>query len=272
MYKITKEQQYYFSSIILLENMANMGQVYSLRLENDDDLLQDLFIHMVSKDWVKPGELQYEITAKGIELLKNYLEKLEQFRSAYKVYSAVDLGEGEFAYQKYFEVDSDEQFDLVLDDEKYEDLRVAVCEFKKQDPIEMVFLEFVDAGRFDVEESGWQADLITGLIWDEILAIVNTNLKISDLKEEDLTGEEIITTIIEEGVNLMIELKKEEAKLAEEEAEEEESNDEDYDDDEDEFIEETIIVMVEEPVFELSYYDAYYDPFYVAPCFGVCYY
>ncbi len=258
MYKISQEQKLYFASVLLLENMGNLGQIYSLLLDGDDEMLEDTFIHMVSKTWVIPGDKNYEITDKGIEVLRNYLNKLEEFRSVYKVFSAVDLTEGQFAYEQYYDFETDNQFSLLINEERFEDLRVAVCELKGQDPMEMVFLEFVDTGRFDVESNTWQADLTTGLIWDEITEIVNSHIKVSDLGDdkEEITGEDMLSVIITEGVKLMIELKKQEA--------EEDEEDEEFEDG-------VETITVEEPVFEVEYYESYYDPFYVSPCFGVVY-
>jgi len=265
-YTITKEQKLYFGAVLLLENIANLGFTYPVLLEGDDTLLEPILIYMVSKNWVEITNNQYSITEEGKKVLENYLAKLVEFRSAYKIYNSIDLGEGEFAYSKYFDFETDEQFINYINGDNFEDLRVAICEFKKINPLEVIFMEMVDEGRFDCEDNGWQADLSTGLIWNEMVEIANTNLHLDDLAEGEFTGEEVMELIIEQGSPVMMELLKKQKEL-----DESEEGDEDFEDDE---VEEVITTTtyVEEPVFEPDYFEVYYDPYYVSPYWGVYYY
>jgi len=272
-YTITKEQKNYFASTLLLENMTNFDMSYPVLLEGDDTLLEAIFLEMLGKKWVEIIETHYSVTEKGREVVKNYLSKLSELRSAYKVFSCVDTGEGEFAYSNYFDFETDEQFTLHANEDRFEDLRVAVCEFKGINPLEMIFLELVDENRFDTEVQGWQADLTTGLIWNEMMEIANSNIHLDDLAEytdEDETevlnsGKDVMEIIIKEGTEVILELVKNQ-----EEADKEVAEDESDEDDGDEEVS-TTVIYVEEPVFDYDYYEAYYDPYYVSPYWG-CYY
>ena len=264
-YSITKEQKLYFGSVLLLENIANLGFSYNVLLEGDDTLLEPILIYMVSKNWVSIEDTKYRITDEGRKVLENYLGKLVEFRSAYKVYSAVDLGEGEFAYSKYFEFETDEQFLNYLSSEEFEDLRVALCELKGINPLEVIFMDMVDEGRFDCEESGWQADLSTGLIWNEMVEIANSNLHLADLAEGEFTGEEVMGLIVEEGSKVMLTLLKEQSEL-------DQKIEDDFDNDVEDIEVTTTTVLVDEPHFEIDYFESYCDPYYVSPYWGYNYY
>lgn len=273
-YSLTKEQRLYYSSVLLLEDMNNFNKNFPVLLEGQDKILEPIFIHMMSKDWIEISGVNYVVTDKGRDVLLNYLSRLTEFRSMFKVYSAVDTGEGEFGHEAYFDFDTDEQFMLHIEDDRFEDLRVAVCEMKDINPLDVIFLEFVDGGKFDFESNNtWQTDLVTGLIWGEMLEVANTNLHVNDLEEYDedgnvtFTGEEVMTIIIKQGLDVMKDLM---AKQAEIDAEEEEYEDEEeYDE-----VEEVVVTeyYVEEPYYDYGYYEVYYDPFYISPCWGVYYY
>lgn len=277
-YTLSADQKKYFGSVLLLEDMNNFGRKFPVLLDEDDKVLEPLLVHMSAKGWVDIVGTSYQVTNEGRKVLTNYLEKLTEFRSVFKFYSAVDTGEGEFGYSSFFEFDTDEQFEDFINEERFEDLRVAICEFKKVNPLEVIFLEFVDTGRFDFEAKGWQMELMTGLLWDDMLEVANTNIHVEDLAEYDeegptFTGEEVCRMIVEKGTELMLDLIKLQAEEDERLAQEEEAEEE-YEDEYEEIVEEVIIeeYYVEEPYYDYGYYEVYYDPFYVSPCWGVYYY
>lgn len=269
-YKLTDDMKKYFCSVLLLENLINFNHIYPIILEGNKVFLEPFLIHMHSKGYVTITSDKYVPTNKGRELLTNYLAKLEEFRRVYRIYSAVDTGSGTFAYEEYFNVDTDEDFDEILNDDSFVDLRIALCELKGINPVEIVFLEFVDGNKFNCEEDDtWEADLATGSIWFEIMDIVNNNIYLDDLAEDNHTGEEVMKLIVEAGSKVMNNLLK-----IQEEQDELELNLED-DEDEEEYDEEYItyeVEYVEEPIFEIEYYDSYYDPYFCSPIWAVHYY
>lgn len=267
-YTLTDDMKKYFTSVLLLENLINFGHEYPVLLEGDALHLEPSLIHMHSKGYVDISNNRYVPTKKGGEVVKNYLAKLEEFRRVYRIYSAVDTGEGTFAFSEYFNVDSDEEFDEILNDERYVDLRIALCELKGINPVEIVFLEFVDNNKFDVEEEGWELGITTGTVWFEILDIVNNNIYLDDLAEDDHTGEEVMKLIVEAGSQVMNDLLLEQERIDAEEAEMAAEEEEE----EDEYIVSYDVEYIEEPSYEISYYDSYYDPYYYSPVWGVYYY
>lgn len=266
-YKITKDQRMYYSSVLLLENICNFGHRYPILLDDNQKILEPILVHMVSKGWVTGETDGYLPTEAGKEVLKNYLGRLHEFRSFYKIYSAVDTGEGEFGYSKYFDFETDEAFIQHIHQERFEDLRVAVCEFKKINPLDVIFMEMVDNGKFNCDEIGWEAELATGLIWDDMVEIANTNVHVEDLAEENHTGEEVMTIILEEGANILKGLLENQAKQDKEVVNTFENDDEEY---RQEHSKETY--YVDEPEFESRYYESYYDPYYVSPYWRRNYY
>ena len=269
-YKLTVEQKNYFGSVLLLEDMNNFNKVYPILLEGDDELLEPLFIYMMSKNWLKTGLNSYVVTDEGRKVLKNYIEKLYEFRSIFKVFCAIDINTDEIGFNRFHEFDTDEQFYAHLQEERFEDLRVAVCEFKGINPTDIIFLEFVDSGEYDFEQDGWQADLVTGLIWDELLEVANSNLHMSDLDSFDddneliESSEDYMTRMIKDSTELMVGLIKKQAEI--------DANDEEEEDDtEEEFVETITKTYIAEPVYSYEYYEDYYDPYYVSPCWGMYY-
>lgn len=254
----------YFVSCLLMEIFINHRKNFPLVLFDDDKLLEEYLIHMVSKGWLDINDTEYLPTQSGRELLKNHKAKMIEFRSLYKIYSAVDTGEGEFGYSSYFDFDTDEEFEEYINQDHFEDLRIALCEFKNLNPLEIVFLEMVDERRFNLESTGWQFELVSGLIWDELVEIVNTNISLEELAEEgdeeegieSYTGEEVMRIIVEEGNLVLKQLLDEEESISEEQ-----DNEEDTDE-------------IGEPYYEVEHYSVYYDgePEYYSPIWGVHYY
>ena len=263
---LPKKQRDYFTSALLLDNMINLGHEYSVMLEGDQKLLEPALEDMAVNGLIKLVDSDYEPTQKGYKTLENFKAKLVEFRKVYMHFSAVDMEAGEFGYAKFYDFDTDEEFYEYIDDERFIDVRVAVCQFKGIDPLEIIFLDFVDRGLFDVDEAGWEAELITGLIWDEIVEISENNLQLSTIIEQD--GEGTMENVIKAGADVMVALLKEEAEIAEAADEVEE----DYDDEDEEEVTVTTIEYIEEPDYSLDYYFVYYDPFYVSPCWGYYYY
>jgi len=267
-YTLTDDMKKYFCSVLLLENLINFNHKYHVLLEGSLKPLEPFLIHMSAKGYVSIKNDHYVPTSKGGDVLKDYLTKLEEFRRVYRIYSAVDTGEGTFAFEEYFNVDTDEDFDELLNEERFVDLRIALCELKGINPLETVFLEFVDGNKFDIEEEGWESGLSSSAIWFEMLEIVNNNIYLDDLAEENHTGEEIMKIIVEQGSdimhNLLIQQKENDA------LEYDEEDDEEYEGD---TISTTAyeVEYVEEPMFEVDYYDSYYDPYYCSPVWGIYY-
>ena len=107
----------------------------------------------------------------------------------------------------------------------------------------------MNEGRFDTDENkNWQFDLVSDLIWDEILEICNTAIPLDDLLVDDA-----IQDIIKQGTEIVLANIKEENRRRLEEMKANATTEE-YDEE---------VVIVEE---EIVYYEEYYDPYYASPC------
>ena len=222
-------------------------QTFSVLLSGNNALLESIFIEMLSLKLVKIENNQYKVDVKGQEFIDNFFVKYKEFLKLYDIFCAVDLTAGEFAFKKFYDFDTDEQWKVYLNQERFEDVRIAVCEFKKIDPIEIVYLSFLNEGRIDTTKN-WQFDLISDLMWDEILAICNTAISLEDLLVDDA-----IQDIVLQGSEIMMDLLKEESKRALEDLKNTTT----------EYYNEEVTVWEEEVV----YYEPYlYDPYYVSPC------
>ena len=207
MTKPLEEKRKYFAGLYLLEQMANDASSYPLLLEGDDKYLESIFENLLSNGEVEIQDDKYLPTEKGRETVTQFLGCYRDFLKNFDVYSAVDLKEGSFAFAKYWEYDDDEKWRTYLEQDRWEDLRIAVATFKHIESIEVVFMNFLSEGRFTWNRrSGWQFDLLLGSVWDEIQEITDTAIQIKDLGYEDdgewIDGERVIRDIIEQGAVL----------------------------------------------------------------------
>jgi hypothetical protein len=182
----------------------------------------------------------------------------------FQLYGAVDLENGVFAYAEYWNM-SQEQFDDYLQSKPWEDVRIAVAEFKGIDPGEIVFMHFLNTDCFDISSKGWQIDLVSDMIWDNIV-----NICCTAIHKEELEADDAIKNIIIAGSELLVNLYKEEdaqrKALDAEEAINELNKTQTV-------VETVYVDEIIEEYYEPDYYYPYmYDPFYVSPCWGVIIY
>lgn len=240
-----------YKGIILLNEMITNNRVFKTILNGDDKMLEPLFISMVSQGYCCIVGDEYHVTDQGINVFKTFMIRYNEFLKMFDVYAFVDLQNGEFAFAKFFEFGSDNAWDAYKMDERFDDLRIAVCDYKKMDAFEIVFMSFINENRFDTKATGWQMDVISDAIWIEIEDIVRSAIHPSDLGDES-----VIKDIIEQGSRLVVELMKQEVEYRKNELVSFQEN-------------EDVTTVIEEEIVEyeedIVYYEAYYDPFYVSP-------
>ncbi len=234
-----------FASIILLDEIINKDRVFTTILQSDDKVLEPLLVALLAKGYLSVDGNKYQVTKLGNETFDNFMKRYNEFLKMYDIYSFVDLEKGEFAFSKYFDVDTDDEWDKYKNNERFEDLRIAVALFKKINPAEIVFMSFLDENAFDTQATGWQIDLVDDEIWKEIEHICETAIKPEDL------GDDAIEDMVKQGAALLIEILKEEEKRQQEDQQNNNYNNTGV-------VEETVVE-------ESSYYEPYYDPFYVSP-------
>ncbi|WGK70121.1 hypothetical protein P0082_04475 [Candidatus Haliotispira prima] len=239
-----------FASIYLLHQMDEGAQIPIIPDENYQ-FIEPLLERMHSKNYIRIEDDSYRLSEHGEEVLQRFDNRYREYLRFYDIFSAVDPNSGEFAFAKYFDFESDDAWSQYLNDERWEDLRIAVARLKKLDAHEIVFMSFLNENIFGSDENGWQFDLILGSVWDEIRDICR-----NAVTSEDLGGEEKLLELTRQGSKLMIELLEHEKKLREWQLEQD-KNDENSDgvngqDDDYEIV-------------EIEEYYAYQDPYYVSP-------
>ena len=165
--------------------------------ETDDEGLESLLNFMESRGTLTVEEDNYyKATDKGHEVYQDLVKQLEAYVTHFEVYAYVDLEQGIFG---------DPETDL-LEGDKWSDLRVAVAEQKGIDPYRVVFLAMLSAETF-YENPDWKFDLSMGTLFQEMKQIVLEQLHVDDLgysdSEGEVSGEEIIRDIIEQGSELV---------------------------------------------------------------------
>ncbi|MBW4889282.1 hypothetical protein KXQ82_06125 [Mucilaginibacter sp. HMF5004] len=234
-----------YQAIILLNELVNGDHKFQTIGNGDDKVLEPLFIELMAKGYVQTSGMYYVITAKGQEAYDNFMQRYSEYLKVYDVFSFVDLEKGEFAFARYFDFDTDAQWDNFKNDQRFDDLRIAVALFKKVDPAEIVFMSFINENRFDTTSAGWQMDLASNDTWKEIEEICATAIKPEEV------GEDAMVDMIKQGSELMIGLLQEEIKQREQDNANNNNGGE---------------TVVYETV---EYYEPYYDPWYVSPIWFV---
>ncbi|MFP5041327.1 hypothetical protein [Parasediminibacterium sp. JCM 36343] len=236
-----------FASIILLDEILNKDSVFATSLEPADKVLEPLLIELLGKSYLSVAGGKYAITDKGKQAFDVFMQRYTEALKLYDIFAFVDLEKGEFAFSRYFDFDNDQEWDIFKSESRFEDLRIAVAMFKKLNPAEIVFMSFINENRFDTQSTGWQFDLVSNAIWDEIEEICATAIKPADL------GDDAMKDMVAQGSALLINILKEEAAHNKEQQEYEYANNQSNN-------------VVETVVEETSYYEPYYyDPYYVSP-------
>lgn len=252
-YEILERDKQYYIGMVLLNEIINFQHYFSIKPVGEEVFLVEDLKFMFSKGLLEIKDGQYIPTDLGRQELVNLYAKYYDYLKMYDIYCAVDLEQGEFAFSSMNNDWTDEQWFNHLENERFSDVRVAVAEFKGLNPVEIVFLSFLNENRFDCTAPKWEDKLTAPEIWKEIEEICNTAISADYLKEDG-----VIEDVITQGTKIALELIKsaEEANIVPEEEVTEE------------IIEETTteyVDVVEEPYYGYDYWDPYYDPYYVSP-------
>jgi hypothetical protein len=262
-YKLTEDQKKQFAGIYVLDYMINTPKAISIFLDGNDQDLEPVLEWLMMKNYIEiKDEEKYIPSAKGREVLKRFMDRYSEYLTMFDIYCAVDLEAGEFAFSSYFDFEDDSKWKQHLNDPRWEDLRIAVARFKNMDPVEIVFMSFINEHRFGRDASGWQFDLLLGSVWDEILDICNKALHEEDLAYEDdqgnVSGKDVLVDIITQGSEIMLSLLEQEAEIVQEQ-QYLNPNSNGYAD------AEYYVDEVPVPRYPVNYYYAYRDPFYISP-------
>jgi hypothetical protein len=205
---VSDEQKLRFAGIFLLEYMINHPRIFQLWLEDEDSDLEPILEWLLTKEWIQIREAQdYIPTEEGRNVIKRFMERYARFVYFFDVFSGVDLGSGEFAFERYFEILEPDEWQAYLHDERFEDMRIAIAEHLGIDAVEIVFMSFIREDRFGRDATGWQFDLLLGSVWDEILDVCNSATDVSELGYPDgdrwIDGAAVAEDILQQGGKLL---------------------------------------------------------------------
>lgn len=205
---VSDEQKLRFAGIFLLEYMINHPRIFQLWLEDADSDLEPILEWLLVKEWIQIRDAKdYVPTEEGRNVIKRFMERYARFVYFFDVFSAVDLGAGEFAFERYFEILEPEEWQAYLHDERFEDVRIAIAEHLGIDAVEIVFMSFIREDRFGRDATGWQFDLLLGSVWDEILDVCNSATDVSELGYQDgerwIDGANVAEDILLQGGKLL---------------------------------------------------------------------
>ena len=205
---VSNEQKLRFAGIFLLEYMINHPRIFQLWLEDEDSDLEPILEWLLTKEWIQIREAKdYIPTEEGRSVIKRFMERYARFVYFFDVFSGVDLGSGEFAFDRYFEILEPDEWQAYLHDERFEDVRIAIAEHLGIDAVEIVFMSFIREDRFGRDATGWQFDLLLGSVWDEILDVCNSATDVSELGYQDgdrwIDGSAVAEDILQQGGKLL---------------------------------------------------------------------
>lgn len=277
-YKLDAIKKDQFVGILLLNYIINEKGSLPILMQDDFKYLDKVTTEMVAKGYLQVSGAYFVPTAKGKEVLGVFMHRYLEYLKVYDVFCSVDTATGEFAYDKYYDFETDDEWKKFVNESRFEDVRIAVAEYKtiknkdaKIDPMEIVFMSFINEQRFDLHKKGWQFDTYSGLAWGEIEKICNAALSVSQLNED---APEVMENIVKAGAEVAIKLMKiEDEKRTKEEEEAKRASELHANEDEnEEVVEETVVTTEYTPDYYYQpyyYYNDYYDPFYISPVWAL---
>ncbi|NPA25581.1 MAG: hypothetical protein GXO34_07130 [Deltaproteobacteria bacterium] len=204
-YTLDEEKKHEFARLYLLDYMIEEEPEISIMLDEHNEDLEPLFEELMARELIEIDKSQcYRVSKKGVDRHRRFLKRYREMMAINDIFCAVDLATGEFAFSYYDDYPDRRSWENFLSQPRWDDLRIAVAEYLGEDPIELVFMSFINEKRFGRDANGkWQFDLLLGTIWDEILEICNTAIHWPDLGYEDDEGfvpaEDVIEDIIAQG-------------------------------------------------------------------------
>lgn len=248
-YQVLESDKFKYISLVLLNEIINFQHYFNVRSTGEEIFIERYLKFMYDKGVLTIEKNKYIPTELGRQELVNLYAKYYEYLKLYDIYSAVDLANGEFAFSSVDSDMNDEEWDAFIMDERFSDVRIAVAEFKGLNPIEIVFMSFLNEGRFNLDNARWEYELTGDAVWNEIEEICNTAISAEYLMEDN-----VLENVIREGSEIMLEI----IKLGEEIEEQE-----NYFEDGANYVE--YVEIVEMPVYGYDYFEPYYDPYYVSP-------
>jgi hypothetical protein len=201
---INEQVRFQYAGIYAMYVMSRESYRFTHPLTLDDRLMEPILKWLEEQDYISLKGHAYGLTQKGSDVLHLFLDRYHLFLRDYDVFCGVDLKNHSFAFSQYKDCKTDRDWSALLAQERWEDIRLAVAEYKGLDPVEMVFMSLIHEGRFGRNEEGaWDEDLLLGEIWDEIESICNSAPRMASLN----LSETSIQTLLSKGQGVLMTLK-----------------------------------------------------------------
>jgi hypothetical protein len=210
----------WLTDILVLDQLGRHQYPLKVTFPGEDAVLADHVADMVMRGLLRdPGNSRrhvFEISPEGRRAIRRFDRRYIEYLNVLEIFGAVDLETGEFALSSYYRLD-DAEWDRFINNDRWDDLRVAVAEYKDLDPFEVVFMGFFHEGRFNPENGHWQREVIESEVWREMEDLVLGTVSVEQLSYEEfghtVDGDEVLRDVIKRGVRQSEALWREEMEL-----------------------------------------------------------
>lgn len=209
---ICEDNRLQFAGLYLLRLVRADSSDAAKLLREGEKLLLPILEWLVRSSYATVSDAgMLEITASGAGVAAGFEQRYQRFVESYDVFCAVDLETGNFAFEAYDDFSDREEWEEYLDQECFDDLRVAIAQFEGLDPIELIFMSFVQEGRFGYTEDGWDRELLLGSVWEDIAEACEDAVQLPELAYEAddgaVSAEDVAKDILEQGQTVMQEMR-----------------------------------------------------------------
>ncbi len=192
----------HYAGLFLLKEILEKNTIFSFHLEDDEYVLEPILKSLEEVSYIRLNRhKEYEITKRGIKHIHSFLTRYDFFKDEYDVFSGVDLKTKDFAIRYYDTFEEEAEWFKFLQEERWEDLRIAIAELHGYDAIEMTFMRFVYEDRFGFHNGRWNYEYLLGGIWEEIQAVCNNAVRLHSFSKSSL-----LEDVLKKGQRLMFEL------------------------------------------------------------------
>lgn len=198
-----------YAGLFLLKEMVEGQSIFSAHPDDDECVLEPILNWLHQSFYVRLNRHnEFVITKRGLEHVQSFLARYSAFMEEYDVFSGVDLKAKDFAIRYYNTFQDEPEWHGFLQEERWEDLRIAIAEYQGFDATEITFMRFVHDSRFGRYNNMWNYECLLGAIWDEIQGVCNNSVRLKTLacQHSEQSSETLLQDILDRGRKLMQEL------------------------------------------------------------------
>lgn len=197
-----------YAGLFVLRHLVEEDAEYLVELRHDEEMLEPIFAWLLKNGYVAVSERNtYAITTTGRSIVQKAEERFQTFLEDFDIYCAVDLEAGEFAFASYHHFEDNADWQEFLEQDRWDDLRIALAEYANLDIVEIVFMTMVRDHQVGFDEDGWSYDLLLGQIWETIASILDDSIRLQSLGFADgndiISAEQVAEDILVEGRDLL---------------------------------------------------------------------